>query len=280
MQDAGDRKSPGTAVVLSALWPGLGHIYLGQLGIGLPLSVATGAAAAFSYQVWDQARWYGASSFSANQTTTIWTVIGVSVVLWLWSIWHSRQVASTATATDAPNGAIPKPPAGAQNADVGEQTWQLIQASGDKAMLEEFVRRFPDHPRVLMAKVALQRVAVGNSMGASASTGNSALSSSSGSASLARQTGMAREPTHVDVQGLRKDSSVVVVAAVLIALFVGGIGWFYSQHNRAPQPSPQPSAIIKPIEPEPEVRVRSGGPAGQDEECGVLDLPCIAKRGR
>jgi hypothetical protein len=42
--------------------------------------------------------------------------------------------------------------------DVGEDTWQMIAPQNDKSLLEEFVRRFPDHPRAMMARLEAQRV--------------------------------------------------------------------------------------------------------------------------
>lgn len=40
--------------------------------------------------------------------------------------------------------------------DVGEQTWRAVSATNDRALIEEFIQRFPNHPRVLLAKAALK----------------------------------------------------------------------------------------------------------------------------
>jgi hypothetical protein len=55
--------------------------------------------------------------------------------------------------------------------DAGEDTWHMISSQTDRSLFEEFLLRFPDHPRAMMAKLALGRLADAAAMPALPATG-------------------------------------------------------------------------------------------------------------
>lgn len=281
MQNAADNKSPGTAGVLSALWPGLGHIYLGHFWIGLPLSIAAAAAAAFSYNVWDQVRWFGTNSFTPDQKSVIWIVFGMTLVLWLWCIWHAHLLALRASRAIHASHSERLTTAPVSAFDIGEDTWRAISGRRDKALLEEFIARFSDHPRVMMARLQLSELSGGTDANATASVTTSV---SKPISQVERIDGAPIKASatigHVAAKGdaVGGGSSIAtLIAALVVVGAIGFGGWHYLEHQRrldaigTPEQAERSRVEQERAESERKKqeqapmdvgRVRSGGPMG------------------
>lgn len=147
-----DRQASGVAAVLSFLWPGLGHIYLGYPVLGIAVATLTGVATIVAYQIltsW-RVQLFGASGLGDQEKVIVGIVLVGGTVVWLAAILHSLHLAKrtgaigpgTAKASVAPS-------------DIGEETWQAISRSDNRDLFSEFIERFPDHPRVMLARLRL-----------------------------------------------------------------------------------------------------------------------------
>lgn len=161
-------KNPGLSVLLSFLWAGLGQIYNGQPLIGVPLAALVGFVGFVDWRIVSQAQWLGWSSVPSDIQLVFQASLGVLAVVWLWSMWYAHHVAMRFNATLGASATGTAPAANAQTTtpqridstgDPGEDTWRLIETSRDKVLLEEFVAKFPNHPRAMMARILLGRMA-------------------------------------------------------------------------------------------------------------------------
>lgn len=159
-------RNPGLSVLLSFLWAGLGQIYNGQPLIGVPLAALVAGVGFLDYRILQKVEWVGWSSAPSEVQLFFQASLGGLAVIWLWSMWYAHHVA---TRINAGVGVSASPPAARATAtaspsasvgttgDPGEDTWRLIETSRDKALLEEFIAKFPDHPRAMMARILIER---------------------------------------------------------------------------------------------------------------------------
>lgn len=160
-------RNPGLSVLLSFLWAGLGQIYNGQPLIGVPLAATVGFVGFLDYRILQKVDWVGWSSAPSEVQFFFQASLGVLAVIWLWSMWYAHRVATRinagvsvsasppaarATVTTSPSASV------GTTGDPGEDTWRLIETSRNQALLEEFIAKFPDHPRAMMARILLERM--------------------------------------------------------------------------------------------------------------------------
>jgi lysozyme family protein len=70
-----------------------------------------------------------------------------------------RSLASaTADASQFLSNTLAKANSAPKGGDVGEETWAAIKECGDIELFEEFVARFPGHPRTIMARLQLKEL--------------------------------------------------------------------------------------------------------------------------
>lgn len=163
-------RNPGLSVLLSFLWAGLGQIYNGQPLIGVPLAAVVAGVGFLDYRILQKVEWVGWSSAPSEVQLFFQGSLAGLAIIWLWSMWYAHHVAtrinagvSVSASPPAARAIVTASPSASvgTTGDPGEDTWRLIETSRDKAMLEEFAAKFPDHPRAMMARILLQRIEVG-----------------------------------------------------------------------------------------------------------------------
>jgi hypothetical protein len=97
---------------------------------------------------------------SQGLTAIIWAFLSAPfIAMALDSMMRGSRTATPISGMQVQSNATNLP---AATGDAGEDTWRMIANMNDRALLEEFINRFPDHPRALMARVALKQMGDGS----------------------------------------------------------------------------------------------------------------------
>jgi len=89
----------------------------------------------------------GASLTHNIPTEAIYFGVGAVAAIPYFVMTFAKQPRPTSSPTDSTS---PGP-----SDDIGEETWRAISGSDNRALFKEFIERFPNHPRVMLARLKL-----------------------------------------------------------------------------------------------------------------------------